>query len=93
VTSGVIRHDSLRNRFTLDRGGAVAYITYREVDAHTLDLDHTFVPPALRGGGIASQLTEHALRYARARGARVIASCPFVATYLARHPEHRDLAV
>jgi predicted GNAT family acetyltransferase len=88
-----IRHEPDRNRFTLDRSGAVAYITYRQVDAHTLDFDHTFVPPALRGGGIASELTEHALRYARARGAKVIPSCPFVATYLERHPEHRDLAV
>jgi predicted GNAT family acetyltransferase len=91
--SSDIRHDPARKRFTLDKGGAVAYITYREVDAHTLDLDHTFVPPALRGGGIASELTEHALRYARGRGAKVIPSCPFVATYIARHPEHRDLAV
>lgn len=88
-----IRHDSDRNRFTFEQDGARAYLTYREVDAQTLDFDHTFVPPALRGRGIASTLTEHALRYARARGAKVVPTCPFVAVYVARHPEHRDLAV
>lgn len=90
---GDIRHDPTRQRFTLDSNGALAYLTYREVDGQTLDFDHTFVPPALRGGGVASRLTEHALRYARARGAKVVPSCPFVATYIDRHPEHRDLAV
>lgn len=91
--SNDIRHDSARQRFTLDVDGAIAYITYREVDDRTLDLDHTFVPPALRGGGVASVLTEHALRYARGRGAKVVPSCPFVARYVERHPEHRDLVV
>lgn len=91
--SGDIRHEPERHRFVLNRNGAVAYLTYREIDTNTLDLDHTFVSPALRGAGIASELTEHALRYARARGARVVPSCPFVATYIDRHPEYRGLAV
>lgn len=90
---GDIRHDPERRRFTLDVNGALAYLTYREVDGQTLDFDHTYVPPALRGGGVASRLTEHGLRYARGRGAQVIPSCPFVAAYIDRHPEHRDLAV
>lgn len=91
--NGEIRHEPTRGRFTLEMDGAVAYLIYREVAAGTLDFDHTFVPPALRGGGVASRLTEHALRYARAQGAKVIPSCPFVARYIERHPEFRDLTV
>jgi predicted GNAT family acetyltransferase len=49
------------------------------------------VPPAARGGGIASQLTAHALTFARDGGYRVVPSCPFVAAYIQRHPEFRDL--
>jgi hypothetical protein len=36
-------------------------------------------------------LTEHALRYARQRGYKVVPSCPFVAVYIERHPEYRDV--
>jgi hypothetical protein len=86
-----IRHDSEGRRFTTDVDGATAYITYRERPGRVLDLDHTYVPAASRGGGIASHLTAHALRHARAGGYKVIPSCPFVAAYVARHAEYRDL--
>jgi hypothetical protein len=88
-----IRHEPGARRFVADIEGQAAYITYRERDGLVLELDHTYVPRALRGGGIASQLTAHALDYARERGYRVVPSCPFVAAYLQRHPEYRDLRV
>ncbi len=86
-----IRHDVHGRRFSADVDGAMAYIAYREVDGRVLDLHHTFVPPTSRGGGLASQLTAHALEHARAHGLRIVPSCPFVAAYIARHPEYRDL--
>jgi predicted GNAT family acetyltransferase len=86
-----IRHEPEAHRFVADVAGTTAYITYREGADRTLDLDHTFVPPTARGGGIASQLTAHALRYARAEGYKVVPSCPFVAAYIKRHAEFRDL--
>jgi predicted GNAT family acetyltransferase len=86
-----IRHEPDARRFVADIGGASAYLTYREIDARILDFDHTYVPGALRGGGIASQLTAHALQYARDHGYRVVPSCPFVAAYIERHPEYREL--
>lgn len=86
-----IRHEPEARRFVADLDGAAAYVTYREVDGRILDLDHTYVPTALRGSGIASQLTARALDYARERGFRVVPSCPFVAAYIARHAEYREL--
>jgi predicted GNAT family acetyltransferase len=86
-----IRHEPAARRFAADIAGATAYITYRELAGRVLDFDHTFTPPSARGGGIASQLTAHALRYARDGGYKVIPSCPYVATYIERHPEYRDL--
>jgi hypothetical protein len=88
--SVAVRHERPARRFVIDVEGAVAFLTYREADG-TLDLDHTFVPVTLRGGGIASQLTAHALRYAREHGYKIVPSCPFVAAYVDRHPEFRDL--
>jgi uncharacterized protein len=89
--SAGIRHEPDAQRFVLELAGGTGLIRYRELSGNVLDLEHTFVPPALRGGGVASQLTEHALRYARDHGYRVIASCPFVAAFIERHPQHRDL--
>jgi uncharacterized protein len=88
-----IRHEQQARRCVADIDGQTAYITYRERDGGILELDHTYVPHALRGGGIASQLTAHALGFARDRGARVLPSCPFVAAYIERHPEYRELRV
>ena len=91
VEALAVRHAPSEQRFCADVDGLTAYLTYRERDGRILDLDHTFVPPALRGGGIASQITAHALRFARQEGYRVMPSCPFVAAYIARHPEFQDL--
>jgi predicted GNAT family acetyltransferase len=88
-----IRHEPQARRFAAEVGGKTAYLSYRELDGRILDLDHTFVPSEHRGGGLASQLTVHALHYARERGYRVVPSCPFVAAYIERHPEYRDLRV
>ncbi|HUQ53658.1 MAG TPA: GNAT family N-acetyltransferase [Gammaproteobacteria bacterium] len=86
-----IRHDSTAQRFTADIDGATAYISYRATPGRVLDLHHTYVPRAARGGGIASQLTAHVLMFARDEGYKVVPSCPFVAAYIDRHAEYRDL--
>ncbi len=86
-----IRHEPQARRFVAEIDGQTAYITYRARDGSVLELDHTYVPKGLRGGGIASRLTARALDYARERGARVVPTCPFVAAYIERHTEYRDL--
>jgi predicted GNAT family acetyltransferase len=92
VTAPVdIHHEPNARRFVARTAGVEAVIEYDTVDAKTLDYHHTFVPPALRGGGIASQLTEYALSYARDHNLKVRPTCPFVARYLQRHPEFQSL--
>jgi uncharacterized protein len=86
-----VRHEPDRERFVLSSGGGLAVLEYRRVDATTLDYHRTFVPNELRGRGLASALTEGALRYALAHDLAVIPSCPFVAAFIAKHPEYRPL--
>ncbi len=87
-----IRHEPASQRFVIDRDGLTALIQYRPLDdSRSIDFYRTYTPPALRGNGLASRLTEHALRFAREHGHKVVPSCPFVATFIARHPEYRDL--
>lgn len=52
---------------------------------------HTFVPPALRGRGIAARLVEAMLADARAQGFRIAPDCSYVRGYFDDHPELADL--
>jgi predicted GNAT family acetyltransferase len=91
MTDEPIRHDVATRRFLAERSGQTAELAYAELDALTLDFHHTFVPPELRGGGLAGALVARALDWARASGRKVVPSCPYVATYIHRHPEYADL--
>ena len=93
TASFVFRHEPEAGRFSIDTEAGPAYLSYRHLAGRVLDVNGTFVPRALRGGGIASQLTAHALQYARAHGYRVVPTCPFVAAYIERHAQYRDLLV
>ncbi|WP_156724872.1 GNAT family N-acetyltransferase [Streptomyces apocyni] len=53
---------------------------------------HTEVDPAYEGQGVGSALARAALDDARRRGLRVLATCPFISGWMARHPEYQDLA-
>lgn len=86
-----IHHDSANNRFVVEIGDSTALLEYSAVDDQTLDYSHTFVPPTLRGQGIASQLTEHALQYALEQQLFVVPSCPFVAAFIQSNPKYRKL--
>ncbi|MES2697869.1 MAG: GNAT family N-acetyltransferase, partial [Verrucomicrobiota bacterium] len=57
----------------------------------TMTMTHTFVPPELRGKGIAEKLVRAALDYARAEKLRVIPACSYVAMFIERHPEYKPL--
>lgn len=57
----------------------------------TMIITHTGTRPALRGRGIAAQLTAFALSDARDRGMSVRPVCPYTADYIAQHPEYSDL--
>jgi hypothetical protein len=89
--SGAIRDNPALSRFELDAAGGTAILNYR-LDHGVMALNHTETPPPLRGRGIASQLVAGVLETARARGLKVVPRCPFVRTYLAKHPEFGDLA-
>jgi predicted GNAT family acetyltransferase len=49
------------------------------------------VDPSVEGKGVGSQLVEGALEDIRGRGLSVTVVCPFIGTYLRRHPEYADV--
>lgn len=77
-------------RFEVKLDGEVAFAEYRLID-HGIILPHTVVPEAFEGKGVGSALARTALGYAREQGLKVIPLCPFIAAYLQKHPEWKDV--
>ena len=53
----------------------------------------TEVPPKYEGRGIGKELVQGVLEDIRRKKLKVVPQCPFVATYIRRHPEWMDLAL
>lgn len=85
-----VRDSAGDHRYELVEDGQTAFAEYVR-DGDTIIFTHTIVPPAIEGRGIGGRLVKTALADARARGLKVDARCSFVAAYIDRHPEYRDL--
>ena len=76
------------NRFEARRGGElVGFVDYRWVGGRRV-LIHTEVPPAFEGQGIGSALARHVLDFAREHQERISIKCPYLHTFIERHPEY-----
>lgn len=60
-------------------------------DGKTVAMNHVQVPKPVGGRGIAGQLTRHALDWARDEDLKVVANCPYIASWIKRHPEYQTL--
>jgi hypothetical protein len=87
-----VQHEKSFHRFAAHLGEATAVLRYKE-EGDTIYMVHTEVPAEMEGKGIAGQLAKAALQYARENHLKVVARCPFVTSYLQRHPEYSDLVV
>ena len=85
-----IQHNQIQQRFDTQIENLLCTIDY-QLDGENLSLTHVGVPKPLEGRGIAGQLTQAALDWARAENYRVIPVCTYVQTWLRRHPEYQDL--
>jgi uncharacterized protein len=85
-----IEHNASAQQYEARIGRHLAVAEY-SMSGNTITFTHTFVPPALRGRGIASKLIQAALEDARAEELMVVPLCSFVAGYIRRHPEHMAL--
>jgi len=87
-----IQHDLEANRFLVLVAGETGFLHYSRRN-NVLSIDHTVVPDAIGGRGIAGQLVRTAFDYARDAGLKVAPRCPYADTWLARHPQYAHLRV
>ena len=85
-----VRDNRAEHEFEMVVDGERAVAAYQR-EGDTIVFTHTMVPPAIEGRGVGSKLVRAALDAARDRHLTVVPQCPFVAAYIERHPEYRDL--
>jgi predicted GNAT family acetyltransferase len=81
-----------RGAFYVEREGArLAEMTYVRAGEGLVIIDHTLVHEALRGLGVARQLLDAAVAWARATGTRVRATCPYASAQFEKDASIRDV--
>lgn len=91
-----IVHDESATTYQLvdDDGTVLSHADYRPQgppEAPVMIFHHTFTVPRHRGNGYAEEVVRAALDDARARSARVVATCWFVDGFIRDHPAYADL--
>jgi predicted GNAT family acetyltransferase len=72
--------------FEISSDGLAAIIPYNFKNG-MIAFFHTEVPEAWRRRGLATKLTLYALNYAKDNNLQILPYCPFIAKYIAEHPE------
>ncbi|MDP9848959.1 GNAT family N-acetyltransferase [Streptosporangium lutulentum] len=79
------------SRFEILVDGEVAGFAQYRRRPHKIFFTHTEVRPEFEGMGLGSRLAAGALDQSRASALPVVPLCPFIARYIRRHPEYKDL--
>jgi uncharacterized protein len=82
-------HNAAQSRFEATVDGRLAVADYERA-GEAVVFTHTFVPPELRGRGVAEQLVRAALIWARAERLRVVPACSYVEAFIRRNAEFQD---
>jgi len=81
-----------RGEFFIERDGArVAEMTYRRTGESAIVIDHTEVDVSLRGGGVARQLLDAAVAWARQNHIKITPACSYVVVQFARDKSLQDV--
>ena len=66
-------------------------MTFHRANARQIVINHTGVPDAITGRGVATALVRHAVEEFREKGITIIPHCSFVKAQAVKHPEWRDV--
>lgn len=89
--SPAVTDNTDKKRFELALHGRTAFVDYILTPNGKIYLTHTEVPPELEGQGVGGRLVSSVLQVIDERALDLIPTCPFVISYLRRHPEWKRL--
>lgn len=84
------RNDEAQRYEVLVDDQVAGIVDYRWRD-DVMVLPHTETFPGHEGKGVGSAAARAALDDARAQGVQVDPSCPFIASWIEKHPDYADL--
>jgi hypothetical protein len=81
------------SRYEIHAGGKLAgFIDYQlNGRDQVISLVHTQVEPAFRHAHLGTHLARYSLDDARARGLSVLPYCPYINSWIKKHPDYADL--
>lgn len=85
-----IQHDIKDKIFFVEDNGTVAEMTYRIKDNNIMVINHTWVEPIYRDAGLARQLVDAGVEYARANNFKIIPLCGYVAALFNKNQTEFD---
>lgn len=89
INADIIDNPS-KSRFETEIEGHTAEVVYK-LDGQVICFEHTTIPEALQGRGLAGQMANTCLTSARERGLSVTPECAVFVNYMKKRPETHDL--
>ena len=79
------------SRYEIHVDGQVAGFTEYRQQPGVVDFVHTEIDDDYEGQGLGGELARGALDQVRASGRKVVATCPFIKGWIAKHEDYQDL--
>ena len=89
----IVTDNPAASRYELHVGTELAgLVTYQlRAQDKVISLLHTEIEPAFQGAHLATHLARFSLDDARKRGLAVLPFCPYITSWIKKHPEYTDL--
>lgn len=84
-----LEHHADRLQFRLPLPDGVAHVDYSVANGQIVSLDHSYVPPALRGQGAGEQLVIGCFEWLQAHGQVPVLRCSYIRRIADKHPHWR----
>lgn len=85
-----IIHEKENERFVIYLNGNEVYVEYT-LAGKEINLYHTYTHPALRGKGLAAHVVRAAFEFAKENNLKVIPTCSYVQSFIAKSAEYKNL--
>jgi predicted GNAT family acetyltransferase len=72
-------------------GKMIVDATFPFIKEGVVVVDHTYVDPSLRGQGVASNLMHEVYKHTKAKGYKVVATCPYAVAWFKKHQDLNDI--
>jgi uncharacterized protein len=87
----VVTDNQAESRYEVHVAGELAGFVVYHLRGRQITLIHTEVDPRFQGAGLATQLARFSLDDARKRDLAVLPACPYIRSWIGKHPDYADL--